>query len=281
MSQTNVSKFLILLIFSGNIWSSKATSSKLKSTDGVKETQGKLNFGLSNTFETTLHKFNDPNKNSMNYTSFKTTLTSPKSLKSSFSLSFNKQLDNYRQESLNNAGLSFSGFSTQLSKRLTLSGSTGLTIPLSDAARKSQDLITTIRLTPSFSYKFNKDILKNLSINYSPSFYLSFHEYKVQATGKSNTRYSINNRLVLSYSLTSRLGFSLDNAYTRQWNYSGQPSDSFRFDQNLGYDLGSGLNISIGHSIGGSALAVNGYDSNVQFFDKNASTVYISFGLAY
>jgi len=189
--------------------------------------------------------------------------------KYSISASTTKELTNQRELHLNNAYLGAARSLYKFNDELSLSGSTKITIPLSEAAKDYQRLKTGISLTPTLSYK----PVAGLSISYSPSAQMNFHEYKISLTGASNYQYVAGNTLAASYSFSSGVYVYANASYSRLFSYDGNTKDSYRFTQLIGLPLGQ-YEISAGHVMGGSPLAANGVETDVRFFDSRDSTIF-------
>lgn len=199
--------------------------------------------------------------------------------KLSVSQLLDKDLKNDRLETWNDTQVSFSRSIYTFNDVFSLSGRVSGTIPLSEESTENANLITSIGLFPTLAADLNPYI-KGLSLSYIPSFRRSFHEFETKADGGSNTAYSWAQRLVIDYSFSESFSLSLDQSYIRGYTYRGTSNDRFSFDQSLNYQMNKNVSWSLGHSLGGSALAVNGSDSNVRLFDENESSVYFSFSLS-
>ncbi|GAB4014963.1 MAG: hypothetical protein Fur0010_13550 [Bdellovibrio sp.] len=190
-----------------------------------------------------------------------------------------KDLKNDRLETWNDTVISFSRALYRFNDFTSLSGKISSSLPISKESRDNASLVTSTSISPVLALDLN-NFIKGISISYAPSFRRSFHQYKTKADGASNTSYSWAQRLIIDYSFSESFSLTLDQSYIRGYTYRGMSKDSFSFDQSLNYQMNSRVSWSLGHSIGGSALAVNGKDSNVRLFDEEASSVYLSFALS-
>lgn len=163
---------------------------------------------------------------------------------------------------------------------LSLSGISRIFHPTNEESRQ----IKTLRTKLFFGPQVKIDLAKKwaflpLTVTYRPYYQQSFHRYKVAYDGKSNTQYSLSNRLILDYSFTEKISLTVDSIYGRSYTYQGNPQDTFVFDQSLGYSLNETYSFSLGHNNEGGALKANGRDSNVEIFNNNKSTFYLSIGI--
>lgn len=189
--------------------------------------------------------------------------------KYSFSSSVTKELTKQRELHLNNAYLGAARSLYKFNDEFALSGSLKLTLPLSEAAKDYQRLRTSIAATPTISWKNNQ----GLSLSYSPTAQVSFHEFKTSKTGASNYQYVAGNTLAATYSFVSGLYVYANASYSRLFSYDGNTKDSYRFTQLIGYPIDN-FDLSFGHVMGGSPLAANGIETEVRLFDSRDSTIF-------
>ena len=282
MKKQNTCILLILLALSASpLASENQTTAELSDK---KSQNGPLSFrfSLGSYIESSMHKLSDEVNGSLsNTTAMGLSFSHENGVKVGISLALDKDLRNDREENLRDIGVSVSKKLHTFSKTLSLSGILGTSIPSSENSQKGSSKLSSIRLTPVFSYDASYDVLENLSIIYRPSFAKQFHEFKTTTSGSSNTSYSASNRLIFAYSFNDKWSMAFDNNYIRSWKYNGQYNDLFSFDQSLSYSISDNFSTSIGHAIGGSALAVNGQESDVRLFDSEASAVYFGIDFAY
>ncbi len=200
---------------------------------------------------------------------------------SSISLSAYKELTNQRLSYLNDAALTFKAkINKNVYKLINLSSAkASVVIPLSENSRKNTSLQTAISIAPTVVIDLSKSSIPKLGIIYIPSLKYSLYKYAISAYGSSNNKYSLSNTLVFSYTYSDKISISATNVYSRSYTYTGISQDSYYFDQSINYQLNPQVGITIGHSIGGSALASNGTDQNINIFDSNQSSVHS--GLSY
>ncbi len=233
---------------------------------------------VSQLLETSLHEWENSRHSIISHTIVGVALTSPRGIRNSVEILLSKDLDGYRESSFSDVGWTLSGFSRALSPVLTLSGSLGFALPLSPASRKSRSLLVGTEVAPALTYDAGRDWLTGLKVSYSPSVTRYVHRYAQQVSGEPNSRYALGHDLVFSYAFTDQMNLLLEQAYTRRWSYRGSSRDSFSFGQALSYNFAGNWEATIGHYIGGSALHINGSDSDVRFFDDDVSRIYMGLG---
>ena len=158
----------------------------------------------------------------------------------------------------------------------SLSGRLYQTIPLSESSTKDRNLTTATKVEPKLNYLF-----KNFSFSYAPSLKQYFYKFKTSKTGKINTRYTLSQKAFIGYSLSERISIALEAVYSRAVNYQGTTKDNYSFDQSMTYSATQNTSLTLGHSTGGSPLAANGQDTQIDIFDKYESTLYFSAGVVY
>lgn len=148
------------------------------------------------------------------------------------------------------------------------------TLPWSDRSKKETELRTAVAVSPLIVYIFDPQVIPGLSLIAVPSVRVFSHEFRVDTAGESNTEYSTTANFIISYVIAPGYSLSLNNTYARAWTYEGEYNDQFSFDQSISILLAKGFSLFAGHSIGGSALDVNGQESNLKLFDSRESQMY-------
>lgn len=105
----------------------------------------------------------------------------------------------------------------------------------------------------------------------------NFHTYEEDINGAVLNKYSSNQTINLGYSI-SEWSFAIEYIHKTRWTYKGNIKDAFSFSQELGYTFNDHFAAAIGHSNEGAGLKSNGYESNFNLIDENASSVYLSLG---
>ena len=149
-------------------------------------------------------------------------------------------------------------------------------LPTSKNSRKVSFLALGTQHTASISRSLSI-LKKTANFSFYTSVGLNFHEYKTNLNGGSNHQqtYTIGGNLYVS--LLKNLGLSLSGSTTKLITYELNDLDTYSLGQSLSTSL-MGLNISIGHYLGGSLLSPNGTDLGVRFFDNERSNIYVNLG---
>lgn len=194
----------------------------------------------------------------------------------SFALAATKDLKGEREFAFSDGSL---GYSRKLYRTTgySISGSIAAILPMSETSRDIQKLGTGIVIAPNISSSLGLD---SFSAALRPSLRYNFHSMKTNMLGGSNTEYSLGARLTLGYNLTDEFSLSAVSSYARNTTYYGNTIDSYSFIQALGYQATEELALEIGHSNGGNALAPNGTDTDINFYDDNTSTIYFALTLS-
>jgi hypothetical protein len=193
-------------------------------------------------------------------------------------LSLTKDLKGERKQAFND---SYAGFSRTLYNKDAYSISLlGLGfLPISDYSRDDAYLTTGLMLAPTFGVNFGHWGLTGLRASLRPSVRANFHRYETSKSGNSNYQYVLSTRALISYYFTDKILVSSRNTYSRNYSYLGNTRDSFQVAQSLMYQFRPTTTAEIGHSNGGSVLAPNGTDTDIQLFNARKSQVY--FALSY
>lgn len=194
----------------------------------------------------------------------------------SFGLAATKDLKGEREFAFSDGSL---GYSRRLYRtpEYSLSGSIAAILPMSESSREIQKLNTGLVIAPSISSSLGID---SFSAQLRPSLRYNFHSMKTNMLGGSNTEYSLGARLTLGYNLTDELSLSAVSSYARNTTYYGNSIDSYSFIQALGYQATDELALELGHANGGNALAPNGVDTDINFYNDNTSTIYFALTLS-
>lgn len=273
-------KLSILLILLASTAAAQSGTSTTNVQDVTKSAK-KWSLSLSSSLETDALQTDNVDKAYSNSTSLAVGYKLPKDFKLSASFTMDKDLTGLREETFRDPSISLSKKLPNIGKHTTTSGKISTKIPVSESSRKTTSLQTALSVSGMALFDASKYITKGLTIGYSAGLINNFHEFKVTTSGRSNTQRTLTNSLVFDYSINDQLGLYLDNTYYRNYTYDGRSNDYFSFDQSITYSHDIGVSLSLGHAIGGSALAINGRESNVKLFDNNDSTYYFTLAYSY
>ncbi len=280
----STSTLLILLMMSptvlANSMSATATSVKrLDNSAGL--SLENVGITLSNTFSTDVKAPDAAEKNMSNTTALVISYKLPDNMKLSLTTIFDKDLENDREGLIRDPKIGFSKSFGKLNRFISTSVATSAKIPVSKASRVTTSLQTGISLSGSIVYDASEHLTNGLSFVYSPAVITNFHKYRVTTSGSSNTQYTLSNSLTAGYDITDFMSASVSGSYYRNFDYTGHTKDFFGVEQTLSFVLPQNFSLSIGHSTGGSALAVNGRESNVKLFDKDLSSYFLNISFSY
>jgi hypothetical protein len=229
---------------------------------------------------TSMHHFDDPDKSLSTDFSLSPTYRLSNGITFYGSVSGNKNLKSERLWKWGNAALGLSsGLAT--TKYVRISGSLTASLPTSEVAKDYQKMITAITASPSFSLVGKEFGLKNVGISYKPSATVYFHEYTTALYGSSNKQYALSNKLSLSYSLTDQIALFGVGTYGRTITYKGNTGDFYSFVAGGSYSPTSKTNLSAGVAQGGTPLAPNGYETDIDLYDARSASMFFSFGVSY
>lgn len=187
-----------------------------------------------------------------------------------------KDLKNEREFFWSDGSLSFSQ-RLYRTPDYSVSGLLLAVLPMSKDSRENQGLRTGILLAPTITSGFTTE---SFVASFRPSVRYNIHRYRTSRVGGSNTEYALSARLTVSYSFTDLISASAVNTYTRNTTYYGNTKDAYSFIQSIDYQATPELALSIGHANGGSALAPNGVDTEINIYDDISSTVFFALTLS-
>jgi len=259
-----------------------ATSTSVKKLDNSAGLSlDNVGISLSNTFATDIKTPNAANKSMVNTTALTISYKLDSTTKLTLSTIYDKDLENDREGLIRDPKIGLSKSFGKLNKYLSAAASTSAKIPLSKSSRITTSLQTGLSLAGSLTYDASEHILRDLSITYAPAAIVNFHKYRVTTAGSSNTQYTLSNTLAFNYGLTDIVSLSASGTYYRNFDYTGHTKDFFGIEQTASFVLPQNFSLSVGHATGGSALAVNGRESNVTLFDRNLSSYFLNIGFSY
>lgn len=241
----------------------------------VEERKNSLALAFSSSVSTSLHRFDDPRKTSSSNFSISPSISLKNGLNIATELSLTKELDGYREESINDSYIAFSKGLYQINKNFSLNGSAVVLLPISETSRKVTFLNTAIKVSPSLGFSYN-----DLSIGYSLGLTKNFHTSKVNSFGSSNSEYVFSQSLSMGYNF-SLFSLSMSGNYSKALTYEKNERDSYSFAQTISFSLPRNIGLSLGHSLGGNIWAINGQDSNIELFNSDVSAVFMALSFIY
>lgn len=149
-------------------------------------------------------------------------------------------------------------------------------LPLSDYSRDDAYLTTGLMLAPTFGVNFGQWGLTGLRASLRPSLRTNFHRFETTKSGNSNYQHVVSTRLLVSYSFSDKWLLSSRNTYSRNYSYLGNTRDVYQIAQSLMYQFLPSTSVEVGHSNGGSPLAPNGTDTDIELFNARSSQIYFA-----
>ncbi|MCC7440374.1 MAG: hypothetical protein IT285_02005 [Bdellovibrionales bacterium] len=171
----------------------------------------------------------------------------------------------------------------ELNPFLTFTPGLTLTLPFHKDAIARQSLILGASVGPRLTYDLSRAGLTGVSGLLELTLGHNLHRYETATTGRSNVGPRVGAMGVIGWDLPVAYGLRAELAMVRAqgWSYRGSTaSQSFDFNQELSWQATGQFSLAVGHNNAGSALAANGLDSNISFFNERSSTIYTSLGLS-
>lgn len=112
---------------------------------------------------------------------------------------------------------------------------------------------------------------RDLIVDYAFNALKNSHQYETNADNKANLSYRVRNTLSAEYFVFKKVSLSTSAYYQAGRTYQNSLKTGFFLSEELGYYATDKLIFSLSHSNEGNALASNGMDSNVRFYDQATS----------
>lgn len=120
---------------------------------------------------------------------------------------------------------------------------------------------------------------RDLIVEYSFNAIKNFHRFESNAENKDNLSYRLRNLVSAEFFIAKQFSVSTTAYYQAGRTYQNSLKTAFLLGEDLNYYANEHLTFTLSHSNEGSALAANGMDSNVQFYDQ-ANSIFEA-GLTY
>ena len=169
----------------------------------------------------------------------------------------------------------------KLNPFISFSPSVGMGIPISDQSRNVDTMYTSGIGMVSLSLDGAGIGVKPLSVVYYGTASRTFYQYYSAADGKTNIEYELKHTGWITYGFTDKLSYMQTLIYAQGWNYLGNTTGKFEFDEELDYQLVKGIALGVGVSNSGDVQAANKQDSNVDIYNPNSASIYGSLILKY
>lgn len=233
-----------------------------------------LSLTISSTTSTGTQKFGDPDKTYTNESAVVSTYKLSEKTSLSLYLWAEKALSGERQFNVQDGYLGV-GHSIATVGPVSYSVIARNYIPLSKNSKDNTHLQYQFMIGPQARIKFDNLGVPGLTVLVRPYFNYYIHKFTTSLTGQSNTQYAFFQRVIIGQSFTDKISVSLDNIYWKSFTYGGKTKDTFYLDQSVSYTFNDNFSMSLGHLIGGSALAPDGQSSNIEIFDERQSNYYV------
>jgi hypothetical protein len=278
---TKKMSILLILLASTNLMAKNTSSAKADQTvkKGAKKSKD-WSVSISNTVSSNLYKTDNPDHYASNVTAISLGAKfGPGKIRLSGAI--NKPLtDGERDEKVTDLSLGYGQSLYKFNSFTRMSGSMKVTIPTSETSRERADLRTALTVATPISWDATQAGLQNAYVSYTPFAKKSFHRYEVATYGASNREWIVGNSLGVGYSLTSWMSIDFSGSYSRSFTYQGNSTDSYSLDESVSFSLPMKMGLTVGHSIGGSPLAPNGRDTEIDLFDSKKATVYATLSIS-
>jgi hypothetical protein len=153
-----------------------------------------------------------------------------------------------------------------------------LTIPTSENSNERDDIYTRTTVRPLFVFNLDKmGVLKNSALIYIPGYTHTFNQFDVSVMGNQLVRDQIFQVGVFEYYLPYNFTLNIGASYAAQWSETGfRMDDTFSSWQEIIYAVNKDLRVSLGHSNAGSIYEPNGRNNNIELYDFDTSSFYVS-----
>lgn len=183
-----------------------------------------------------------------------------------------KDLADSFEEKLNDTRVKFAHKPIKVTKKLSWSPGVQFVIPTSERSARDEELNLGVEVDNRVSFKVNE----KLSFSYMPRMVKNFHEFETTRTDRTNSEYELIQFFSGGYNFTDNFYTSVLFIYSNTWSYSGTARDpGYLTNVELGYSLNKNLTLAMGTLTGGSIFdRQNGPDETLEFYDRDATTLY-------
>lgn len=159
---------------------------------------------------------------------------------------------------------------------LALKPSFSVVIPVAKTSRLKDQLQTALAAGLAFIIKPDGKTTSdgNFNLAFGLTAGRNFHQYDDDINGIALNKYSSNQSLTLGYEI-SDWSFSIEYIHRSRWTYQNNVRESYVLSEDISYTINENFAVAIGHSNESPALKANGYESNFNVIDEDASIVYL------
>lgn len=191
--------------------------------------------------------------------------------------SMTKNLAQSFDETLSDTSLTISKSAHQLGMGVLFVPRVSLIVPTSKISKVRDDMNAGFTLGASFS----KQLTSKFSLTGSTAATTYSHKYTTNRVDSVNKQYSAGESLFGYYSFTDKLYLGAGVQLGQSWSYRGtRRSDQYGTDLSMNYMPLTTTTLSFGLSTGGQIYKnQRGPDSNIEVYDPNNTSFYLSYGL--
>ena len=192
--------------------------------------------------------------------------------------SFAKDLSGGFDERLNNTNITLGHAPLSIARNTILIPRLRGIYPTSKASKVRDEMNGAVSVTPIVAHQ----LTSRVGLTYIPAGIVYSHKYKTNRVNKTNNQYTLSHTFIGTYNFTDLLSASAVYSYGQSWSYFGTEKDrQYATDLSVMYVFANRTNLSAGINTGGLLFdAEQGPDSNVEFYNPNTSSFYLSYGMA-
>jgi len=163
-------------------------------------------------------------------------------------------------------GLGIKGF--QIKESLVTLHSLSGVIPTSEKSKETDRLLGAFGISNGLRYK--NDIAQ---FEYKLGFSKNVHEFNINANNSPNIEYRLSNTVEVQTNLSTKFSLVGVGVYRIGRTYGGKERTSFEVHGDLLYEVSGKMSLNLGTSNVGSALKMNGVDSNITAYNDDTSVI--------
>lgn len=192
--------------------------------------------------------------------------------------SFAKDLSGGFDERLNNTNLTLGHAPVSFAKNTIVIPRLRGIYPTSKASKVRDEMNGAIALTPIFAHQ----LTSRIGLTYIPTGIAYSHKFKTNRVNQTNNQYTMSHTFVGTYNFTDLLSTSVVYSFGQSWSYFGTEKDrQYATDISMMYVFANRTNLSAGINTGGLLFdAEQGPDSNVEFYNPETTSFYLTYGIA-
>lgn len=158
--------------------------------------------------------------------------------------------------------------------------SISMTLPTNDVDRRDNTFMAALTLSSNFIK--STDIAKwPVTLVYGASYKKNVHKYETNASFAQNISQILSQSLAISTDINKIINISVAGAYKMGLAYNDNFLSTYSLSESINFDLSDKNYLSLGHVVGGNALAYNGRDLDIKAFDAVNSQFFINYSKTY